>query len=68
MTINVEVPPKTINVHIDGWPFLIQFYGKIEIARMESGNVAIRLESDDAALVSCGLGTDHTARRKGYYL
>jgi hypothetical protein len=59
----------TIRINVDYFPYLIEFTGAIEIARLrgvrdqwdqvtEPGPVAIRLASDDARLVRAELDTE----------
>lgn len=38
----------SLTIHIDGYPYQIEFSGAVDIERLESGNVAVRLASDGA--------------------
>lgn len=38
----------TITIHVDGYPYLIEFTGSIEVVRLWDDNVAVRLTSSNA--------------------
>ena len=49
-TIETLVPSKRITIRIDDEPYQVDFFGVIDIERLESGDVAIRRVSEDAQL------------------
>lgn len=53
----------TLTVHIDGWPYRINFSGTLDVQRLESGDVAVRKASDDAT-VKVELDEEELARSR----
>ena len=53
----------TATFNIDGWPYRIEFTGAIEVARMDSGDVAVRVASEGAVVKSIELDEVEIARQ-----
>lgn len=55
----------TLTVHIDGWPYRINFSGTLDVQRLDSGDVAVRKASDDAT-VKVELDEEELARSRKF--
>lgn len=54
---------SSIRIRDEGWPYEITFSGRIEVQRLDSGNIAIRKVSDDST-VSVRLDEEELERHR----